>query len=500
MKNKLKLIAYLILLLITYSAKQVSAQILVRTGPASPEEIKNARIAVEADINNLEKHRAYIYAMGFANPLVIEQYKQWMKKYPENVNIPLSIGTVYCNAEMSQGKEFLLKAAALDPQNAKIWFMLSADADRWGQTDLATEYMRKAGLADTSNAGYAFYYIASFRNGRSSEYRQKVFEFVKRFPADERGAQALYWLGEEATNINDKISYFEDLRKLYPPQKFRWSASGMIGLADAYLQTDAVKALALISEMGDGKDWQARKQMAESLIQINKFEQNQNYKQAISELNSVKLPKFNYIRDFITLKKAALLEKDGNVKAAYDTLSIKFAKLPTDQLDTALQLYGKKAGKDKGQVVKEIQAIRNNMATAAYPFELGLYTSNSILKLKDLKGKVVLLTFWFPGCGPCRAEFPHFQAVIDKFKGKNVAYTGINVFPLQDPYVIPFLKNTHFSFIPLRGSADFAAKYYGVDGEPENFLIDKDGKIIFKDFSINAANERTLELMISSLL
>ncbi|MES2108413.1 MAG: TlpA disulfide reductase family protein, partial [Bacteroidota bacterium] len=107
---------------------------------------------------------------------------------------------------------------------------------------------------------------------------------------------------------------------------------------------------------------------------------------------------------------------------------------------------------------------------------------------------------WFPACGPCRAEFPHFQAVIDKFRDKDVVYVGIDVSPEQDPYVLPLLKNTKFSFIPLRGTQEFAKNNYGVDGEPTNFLIDKDGKIIFKDFRIDNTNHRTLELMISSLL
>jgi len=177
---------------------------------------------------------------------------------------------------------------------------------------------------------------------------------------------------------------------------------------------------------------------------------------------------------------------------------LKYAKLPTDQLNTALEWYGKKIGKDTGQVLKDIDALRNATAVSAYPFDMGLYTSK--LSLNDLKGKVVLLTFWFPGCGPCRAEFPHFEAVINKYKKENVVYVGINVFPEQDPYVIPFLKNTKFSFIPLRGSSDFAEKNYGVQGEPENFLIDGEGKIIFRSFRIDNTNRRTLELMISSML
>jgi thiol-disulfide isomerase/thioredoxin len=500
MKNKLNHTVYLILLLLTCSSRQVLAQTPVRRGPASPGEIKKTQAAVEANPDSLKAHLAYIYAKGIDNPLLAAQYKAWMEKYPENVNFPLAIGTAYYEAEMPQAKEYLLKAAAMEPKNAEVWSMLSIDAYRWGQRDLSVEYMRKATQADPSNAGYAFSYLWSVAGSDLNYFKQKVFDFVRRFPTDDYGATALYWLAERAKNRSDKISYFEELRKLYPPQKFRWSSYGMVELADIYLQTNPEKALVLINEMGVDNDWQMRKQVAGSLLQINQLEREQNYKDAIIILNQVKLPAYNQISDFIALKKAALQEKAGDVETAYDSLSVKFAKLPTDQLDTALELYGKKIGKNKAQIAKDMETIRNNHAIEAYPFELGLYTGNGKLNLKDLRGKVVLLTFWFPGCGPCSEEFPHFQEVINKFKGEDVVYIGINVLPEQDAYVLPFIENSKYSFIPLRGSRDFALKSYGIRGEPGNFLIDRDGKIIFKYFRIDDTNHRTLELMISSLL
>ncbi|WP_429377422.1 redoxin domain-containing protein [Mucilaginibacter sp. UYCu711] len=478
------------------------AQIPVRKGPASAEEIKQAREVLDADMNSLSKHRAFIFAMGISSPLVVEQYREWMKKYPDNVNIPLSAGTVYYNAEMSQGKEFLEKAATMQPHNAKIWGMLSGDAFTRGQYDLRTEYLKKAYLIDTSNADYAASYLMSFKDS-DPDYKTKVFNFIKRFPTSERGAQVLYWFAEQTTNITDKINYFEKLRTDYPPQHYEWSSSGMVPLADAYLQTDPGKALRLINEMGGEGGWKIRKQVAELLIGANVLERDQNYKEAMSKLNLIVLPKFNYVNEYIAFKKASLLVKIGNVnnvKIAYDSLAQKFSKLPSDDLYTALEFYGNKIGKDSKQILKDVNALRDSAVVIAYQFELGLYTDKGKLSLKSLKGKVVLLTFWFPACGPCRAEFPHFQAVINKFKGKNVVYVGINVLPEQDPYVIPMLKNTKYSFIPLRGSREFAAKYYGVDGEPTNFLIDKTGKIIFSDFRIDNSNQRTLELMISSLL
>jgi thiol-disulfide isomerase/thioredoxin len=200
------------------------------------------------------------------------------------------------------------------------------------------------------------------------------------------------------------------------------------------------------------------------------------------------------------LKRASLQEKAGDVKSAYDSLSVQFAKLPTDRLYNAMESYGKKIGKSKKEVDKDIEMIRNGAAVPAYPFELGLYSSTDSLKLKSLKGKVILLTIWFPGCLPCREEFPHFQTVVDSFKGDSLVYIGMNVLPSQDGFVIPFMKNTKYSFIPVRGTFPFVEKNFGAKGAPANFLIDKDGKIIFKDFRIDKTNHRTLELMIASLL
>ncbi|WP_165851992.1 TlpA disulfide reductase family protein [Mucilaginibacter terrenus] len=472
----------------------------VRKGPAPAAEIKAAKAVAEAYPDSIKAQKKFIYAMGLENPELIPQYKIWMKNHPNNVNIPLAIGTVFNNAEMAQAREFLLKAAELDPKNANVWYMLSADAERWGQSALAKNYIEKATIADPADVTYAYVNLMYLKDSNPDVYKQKVYDFTKQFPENERGAQALYWLAVDATNMDIKRKYLEDLRTLYPPQKFNWSYEGMTSLADIYLQTDPEKALSLASEMREEEDWKIRKQVALSLIQINKLEQEQNYKEALNQLKLLTLPRWNYIRNFIELKKSSLLAKSGDVKDAYDNLVLKFAKLPNDELYSAIKIYAHQMGKDELQIDKDVKVIREASAVQAFPFELGLYTVKNKLKLNDLKGKVVLLTFWFPGCGPCRAEFPHFQAVVNKFKNKNLVYLGINVTPEQDSYVLPFMKNSGFSFIPLRGNPEFAAKSYGVRGEPENFLIDKDGKIIFKNFSIDGSNQRTLELMISSLL
>ena len=133
-------------------------------------------------------------------------------------------------------------------------------------------------------------------------------------------------------------------------------------------------------------------------------------------------------------------------------------------------------------------------------FSLESYLADGKVSMKDYKGKVVLLTFWFPGCGPCRGEFPHFEKVLKNFNGQPVSYLGINIVRDQDAYVVPFVKSSKYSFTPLK-DVETNRQNLPVRGAPTNYLIDQDGKIIFKNFMIqNHDAELMLEDMIRLLL
>ncbi|WP_262502372.1 TlpA family protein disulfide reductase [Pedobacter steynii] len=141
------------------------------------------------------------------------------------------------------------------------------------------------------------------------------------------------------------------------------------------------------------------------------------------------------------------------------------------------------------------------MARLATPFTLKRYLTPGNTSITDYKGKVVLLTYWFPGCGPCRGEFPHFENVVRKFKGQALSYVGINIVSSQNDYVIPFMKSSGYSFTPLE---DVKGRDKGnMDNRgaaPVNFLLDREGRVIFSDFRTDGDNEDELELMISTLL
>ena len=69
----------------------------------------------------------------------------------------------------------------------------------------------------------------------------------------------------------------------------------------------------------------------------------------------------------------------------------------------------------------------------------------------------------------------------------------------QDPYVVPFMKQSGYSFTPVRDEPEKRGNL-PARGAPTNYLIDKKGNIIFANFRTDRDNERTLELMIRELL
>lgn len=121
-----------------------------------------------------------------------------------------------------------------------------------------------------------------------------------------------------------------------------------------------------------------------------------------------------------------------------------------------------------------------------------------VLKLSDLRGKVVLLDFWASWCGPCRRENPNVVAAYKKFKDKGFTIYSVSLDQdagrwktaiQQDGLLWP----NHVS--DLKGWGSEPAHIYGVQAIPAQFLLDKDGKIIAQNLRGTMLEEKLQELL-----
>jgi peroxiredoxin len=103
----------------------------------------------------------------------------------------------------------------------------------------------------------------------------------------------------------------------------------------------------------------------------------------------------------------------------------------------------------------------------------------SNVQLSKLKGKVVVVNFWATWCPPCREELKHVQKqLIDRFKGKNFTFLPISRGEKKG-VVEAFRKKMNYTFPMGLDPQQSIYKLYASNYIPRNFVVDKDGKVIY---------------------
>ncbi len=113
------------------------------------------------------------------------------------------------------------------------------------------------------------------------------------------------------------------------------------------------------------------------------------------------------------------------------------------------------------------------------------------------KNKYVLLDFWASWCGPCMAEVPYMLEDYAEYKDKGFEIFGVSLDRSAEDWKQCIEDNkldwVHVSTVTYWDNA--AAKAYGVNSIPTNFLIDAQGKIVAKNLRGEALAEKLAELL-----
>ncbi|WP_298764800.1 peroxiredoxin [uncultured Polaribacter sp.] len=118
-------------------------------------------------------------------------------------------------------------------------------------------------------------------------------------------------------------------------------------------------------------------------------------------------------------------------------------------------------------------------------------------KISELRGKYTLLEFWSSTCKPCRASNKDLVNIYKKYQPKGFEIIGISLDNNKERWTNAIKKDkiTWKNLSELNGHNNAAAFIYNVNGIPDNFLIDPNGKIIARDLP-SIFLEKTLEILI----
>ncbi|WP_121811709.1 peroxiredoxin family protein [Mucilaginibacter kameinonensis] len=145
------------------------------------------------------------------------------------------------------------------------------------------------------------------------------------------------------------------------------------------------------------------------------------------------------------------------------------------------------------------EAKEQYMASLPKPYESSYFNTGEVMepfsthdingnkiKLKDLRGKVVVLNFWFIGCPACMQEIPELNKLVDDYKNNtNVVFLAI---ALDDRYELKkFLKQTEFKY-DIIDDGRYIASGYKIGLYPTSVILDKEGKVAFHTvgFAVNS--------------
>jgi thiol-disulfide isomerase/thioredoxin len=128
----------------------------------------------------------------------------------------------------------------------------------------------------------------------------------------------------------------------------------------------------------------------------------------------------------------------------------------------------------------------------------GIDADGKPVGLSAHRGKVVLLTFWFSTCPPCRRMFPHENALYAKFGNAPFAVVGVCSDP--DPGQMRQTQYKHGHQFPSiwDGPQGKVCSAWAIKGFPTLALIDQWGKVRYRNTGETAP--ATLEAAIRQLL
>jgi thiol-disulfide isomerase/thioredoxin len=101
--------------------------------------------------------------------------------------------------------------------------------------------------------------------------------------------------------------------------------------------------------------------------------------------------------------------------------------------------------------------------------------TGKLLSRKSLKGKIVVMNFWFIGCKPCVAELPALNRLVQHYKAKNVVFIAFGNSG-RELTVKKFLPKNKFDYQIVTNSKEYADKF-NTPSWPMNMVFDQEGTL-----------------------
>ena len=165
---------------------------------------------------------------------------------------------------------------------------------------------------------------------------------------------------------------------------------------------------------------------------------------------------------------------------AFDTDAEPMGDMPTDTESTG----------GSGDAARDFEIVL---------FETENHAEGEVLRLSQLRGRPVLVNFWFPSCPPCRAEMPDLESAFQKYRDDGLEFIGVQLVGLdsaEDGQL--FVDEIGVTYALGADKTAEITRAYKVTNFPTTFFLDEDLNIVRKWAGF--LNEAVLDEIILQLL
>ena len=231
---------------------------------------------------------------------------------------------------------------------------------------------------------------------------------------------------------------------------------------------------------------------------------NEKYGADFKKNHDEKDPKYKeWVADYNELSAASNLAEVNRLESfiklhpdSFVALYLLWERLDMMTADKAKELYNLTTAKYKtgsygSNIVKSIESRKQVAIGKIAPDFEQADTSGKMVKLSSFRGQYVLIDFWASWCGPCRAENPNLVKAYQQYHDKGFTILGVSLDqPGKKQAWLAAIHQDHLTWpqvSDLKFWNNAVAQQYWIRAIPQNFLLDREGKII-------AANIRGDEL------
>jgi peroxiredoxin len=122
-----------------------------------------------------------------------------------------------------------------------------------------------------------------------------------------------------------------------------------------------------------------------------------------------------------------------------------------------------------------------------------------VVKLSDLRGKVVFLNMWGTWCQPCIEEMPEMEKLHQKFKDRKFQMMAVSIDNDWEE-VNKFYKAHNLTLPAFLDPGHQVADLYKVFKYPETFLIDANGSVVKHTWQEHWADPRIMKMVENLIL